>query len=61
MIFYDKQYLKYFKYEIKYATLEGIFPYVSFFETFASNRRFICNHRQPLNNKIGDIYREGLV
>ena len=26
MIFYDKWYFKYFKYEIKYARLKGIFP-----------------------------------
>ena len=48
MIFYEKQYLKYLKYEIKYARLEGIFPDVSFFEAFASNWYFICNYHQTI-------------
>ena len=61
MTFYDKRYLKYFKYETKYARLEGIFPYVSFFETFASNCHFNFNYHQPLNNNIGDLSREGLA
>ena len=47
MVFYDKRYLKYFKYEIKYGRVKGIFPYL-FFETFASKRPFICNHHQTI-------------
>ena len=59
MIFYDKWYFKYFKYEIKYARLKGIFPYVFFFETFATNQPSfvtITNHWT-----IRDTSGEGLA
>ena len=42
--FYDSRYLSKFKYEQN--ILERISPYISCFETFASNRPFICHHHQ---------------
>ena len=59
MIFYDKRYFKYFKYEMKYARLKGIFLSVFFFETFASNQPSfvtITNH-----GTIRDTSGEGLA
>ena len=44
----------------KYAILEQMPPYISFFETFASNRHFICNHHQTIkSNKIEETFCEG--
>ena len=37
---------KIFQIWTKYAILERISLYISFFETFVSNRSFICNHHQ---------------
>ena len=47
MILYDKQYLKYFRYGQSIRHLSE-YPSVSLFETFRSNRPFICNYHQTI-------------
>ena len=44
----------------KHVRLEWITTYFSLFEIFVSNRPFICNHNQTINNKIGETFCKGL-
>ena len=52
---------KIFEIVMKHTRLEQIPPSVSLFETFSSNRPFICNHQQTIkHNKRGVTFCEGL-
>ena len=49
-----------FKTWTKYARLGQIFPYVSFFETFASKPSFLCSHHRSIGNKTAETSFERL-
>ena len=58
MIFYGSAIFEILQIRTKYENLEQISRYISFFETFASSRPFICNHHQMIKHQDrGNILR----
>ena len=59
--FFFNQYFKYLKYEVKYARVEGIFPYVSFLKRLQAIDPSFVTITITLENKIVGTFGKGLV
>ena len=61
MIFYDKGYLKYFKYEQNMRDQREYSPRFPFLKHLQRNDPSFVSITKPLKNKLGDAFGEGLT